>query len=282
MDARQRGRPARAGARPGRRRPRCACCASSTPRATGDLSVPDPYYGGPEGFARRLRDGRCRERRPARAPAHVDAAGTVTRRSWRRSPRRRAPTVVASRRRSRAAASTARCGRDARRRAADLRQAPPRRARRVVPRRGRRASPGWPPPGALRTPAVVAVGEGAGAAVPGAGVDRARARAARRPRRRFGRGLAALHLAGAPAFGGERDNAIGGLPQDNAPCDTWPEFYGRAPARRRWPAQAVDDGGLPRGVHGAHRAALRAVCPSCAGPPSLPRACTATSGAATR
>lgn len=42
---------------------------------------------------------------------------------------------------------------------------------------------------------------------------------------RLGRGLAALHRAGPPAFGLEHDNFIGRLPQDNTPTKTWPEFY---------------------------------------------------------
>ena len=42
---------------------------------------------------------------------------------------------------------------------------------------------------------------------------------------RFGRELAALHAAGAAAFGGERDGWIGSLPLDNAPGDTWPAWY---------------------------------------------------------
>jgi fructosamine-3-kinase len=42
---------------------------------------------------------------------------------------------------------------------------------------------------------------------------------------RLGRGLAALHRAGAASFGLERDNFIGRLPQRNAPCDDWATFY---------------------------------------------------------
>lgn len=89
--------------------------------------------------------------------------------------------------------------------------------------------------GALRTPAVVALGEhpgprflalewierGAG----GPAADEA-----------FGRGLAALHRAAPRAFGLEADNSIGGLPQPNGPCEDWPAFYGRrrlAPMARR-------------------------------------------------
>ena len=43
---------------------------------------------------------------------------------------------------------------------------------------------------------------------------------------RLGRGLAALHRAGAPCFGLERDNFIGLLPQDNRSLPTWAAFYG--------------------------------------------------------
>ena len=81
---------------------------------------------------------------------------------------------------------------------------------------------------ALRTPAVVAVGddprsrflaldwiEGA-TPVDAAGADAAE---------RFGRALAALHRHGSPAFGLHEDNLIAGLPQENAPCDTWADFY---------------------------------------------------------
>ena len=79
--------------------------------------------------------------------------------------------------------------------------------------------------GGLRLPAVAAVGEEDGARFlalewiergrPGDGYDE-----------RLGRGLAALHAAGAPAFGLERDNWIGSLPQRNAPAPTWAAFYG--------------------------------------------------------
>ncbi len=41
----------------------------------------------------------------------------------------------------------------------------------------------------------------------------------------LGRGLAALHRFGAPSFGLDHDNFIGRLPQDNTPCDSWPELY---------------------------------------------------------
>lgn len=41
----------------------------------------------------------------------------------------------------------------------------------------------------------------------------------------LGRGLAALHRAGAPSFGLDHDNFIGRLPQANQPLPTWAEFY---------------------------------------------------------
>jgi fructosamine-3-kinase len=57
----------------------------------------------------------------------------------------------------------------------------------------------------------------------------------------LGRGLAALHRAGAPDFGLEHDNFIGWLPQENAPAATWTEFYR---TRRLEPQlrRAVDEG----------------------------------------
>jgi fructosamine-3-kinase len=42
---------------------------------------------------------------------------------------------------------------------------------------------------------------------------------------RFGRGLAATHRAGAPAFGAGRDGYIGTLPLPNRTAPTWPEFF---------------------------------------------------------
>jgi fructosamine-3-kinase len=41
----------------------------------------------------------------------------------------------------------------------------------------------------------------------------------------LGRGLAALHRAGAQGFGLDHDNFIGRLPQANRPLPTWAEFY---------------------------------------------------------
>jgi fructosamine-3-kinase len=42
---------------------------------------------------------------------------------------------------------------------------------------------------------------------------------------KLGRGLAALHRAGAPSFGFERDNYVGSLPQSNRSHPTWVAFY---------------------------------------------------------
>jgi len=41
----------------------------------------------------------------------------------------------------------------------------------------------------------------------------------------LGRGLAALHRAGAPGFGGGADVVLGPLTLPNAPAASWPEFY---------------------------------------------------------
>ena len=41
----------------------------------------------------------------------------------------------------------------------------------------------------------------------------------------LGRGLAALHAAGAPSHGHARDNFIATIPQANAPAATWPAFW---------------------------------------------------------
>ena len=60
----------------------------------------------------------------------------------------------------------------------------------------------------------------------------------------LGRGLAALHRAGAPGFGLDHDNFIGSLPQENTPCPTWAGFYAE---RRLLPQlrRAVDQGRAP-------------------------------------
>ncbi len=121
--------------------------------------------------------------------------------------------------------------------------------------------------GALRTPGVVAVGDARPPRFlalewiprgrPGPGHDAA-----------LGRGLARLHRAGAPAFGLDRDNFIGSLPQPNASAPSWPDFYGE---RRLQPMAraAVDAGALPAGfLDGLDR--LRARLPGLCGPPEPP------------
>lgn len=64
----------------------------------------------------------------------------------------------------------------------------------------------------------------------------------------LGRGLAALHAAGAPCFGGEADVVLGPLTLPNAPLAGWPEFYATrrlepvarmAAARGALPAEAL-------------------------------------------
>jgi fructosamine-3-kinase len=63
----------------------------------------------------------------------------------------------------------------------------------------------------------------------------------------LGRGLAALHAAGAPAFGGEHDLVLGPLALPNAPVAGWPEFYA---TQRLEPVAriAADRGALPAGA----------------------------------
>jgi fructosamine-3-kinase len=86
---------------------------------------------------------------------------------------------------------------------------------------------------------------------------------------RLGRCLAALHRAGAPGFGADRDGFIGPLPQRNTPgADGWPEFWLThrvAPFAR----QAVDAGTLDRRAAGLVDR-LAAGLPERAGPPEPP------------
>lgn len=127
---------------------------------------------------------------------------------------------------------------------------------------------------ALRTPVVLGVGDEPGARflalgwiAPG-GVGDTRSGDGGSPAERFGRGLARLHRAGAPCVGLDRDNLIGPLPQPNAPCDTWAEFYG---ARRILPMarRAIDAGRLDAAL--APRIdALVARLPDLCGPPEQP------------
>ncbi len=85
---------------------------------------------------------------------------------------------------------------------------------------------------------------------------------------RLGRELAALHRAGAAAFGHEHDNYVGLVPQDNRALDTWPEFYA---TRRIEPLirRAVDGGRLPVAATDLC-ARLCARLPDRCGPPEPP------------
>jgi len=78
---------------------------------------------------------------------------------------------------------------------------------------------------ALRVPAVLAA-SGANESTPFLALELLRP-APRAPNfdERLGRGLAALHRHGAPAFGLDHDNYIGRLPQKNTLALTWTEFY---------------------------------------------------------
>ena len=81
-------------------------------------------------------------------------------------------------------------------------------------------------PGAVAVPEVLGVGDGDDGAprflalewIEAGALDAAGADA-------LGRDLAALHAAGAPAFGGEDDMRIGDLVLPNEPLDAWPAFY---------------------------------------------------------
>jgi fructosamine-3-kinase len=102
--------------------------------------------------------------------------------------------------------------------------------------------------GALRVPEVLAVGEGEGPAflvlewlepAPPIGDFDVQ----------LGRGLAALHRAGASQYGADRDNFIGTLPQDNRSARTWPRFYAErriAPLLRRTRDAGLVSGALLR------------------------------------
>jgi len=86
---------------------------------------------------------------------------------------------------------------------------------------------------------------------------------------RLGRGLAGVHAAGAPAFGGPRDRlALGPLELPNQAADGWPAFYAQRrlrPLTRR----AIDRGALdPAAARLVDRLADR--LPELAGPPEPP------------
>jgi fructosamine-3-kinase len=84
----------------------------------------------------------------------------------------------------------------------------------------------------------------------------------------LGRGLAALHRAGAARFGHDEDNFLATLEQDNTPSDDWPSFYAErrlAPLVRR----AIDAGHAPP-AWAADLERLAARMPDLAGPPEPP------------
>lgn len=84
----------------------------------------------------------------------------------------------------------------------------------------------------------------------------------------LGRGLAGLHLAGAPTFGREDRRTTGSRRLPNDPCDTWHEFLAE---RRLLPLAdlAAATGALdPTDVEGLRRIASR--CDALVGPPEPP------------
>jgi fructosamine-3-kinase len=84
----------------------------------------------------------------------------------------------------------------------------------------------------------------------------------------FGRGLAALHRAGADRFGAGWPGYIGSLPLDNTPATDWPEFYA---TRRLLPylRAAADRGALSPAQRRQTERALGRVAET-AGPPEPP------------
>lgn len=85
---------------------------------------------------------------------------------------------------------------------------------------------------------------------------------------RLGRGLAALHRSGAPAFGWDRAGYIGALPLDNTSADAWPEWWVER-RLRPYARLGVERGGCDRAVlHRLDR--LAAVIDDRAGPPEPP------------
>ncbi|MBJ7519162.1 MAG: fructosamine kinase family protein [Solirubrobacteraceae bacterium] len=116
-------------------------------------------------------------------------------------------------------------------------------------------------PGALRVPEVVAVGETFLALAwvePGGAHDA----------EELGRGLALVHGAGAPGFGGPQPMRLGPVVLPDEPLSSWPAFYAE---RRLMPlVGAARDGGA---LDVAGAAAVEAVCArmnDLAGPPETP------------
>jgi fructosamine-3-kinase len=96
--------------------------------------------------------------------------------------------------------------------------------------------------GALPVPEVLAVSDDAPAHLVLEWIDRGAPKPSTEAD--LGRGLAALHLSGAPRFGREDRRTTGSRALPNEPCDTWAEFYA---ANRLLPLArlARDAGALP-------------------------------------
>lgn len=97
--------------------------------------------------------------------------------------------------------------------------------------------------GALRIPQVIAASEAGEALLVLEWIEQASPRGDHDEQ--LGRGLALLHGRGAEAFGFERDNFIGPLPQSNRNHTSWPAFY--RDERLEPLARSARD--LPREVH---------------------------------
>ncbi|MGI8684181.1 MAG: fructosamine kinase family protein [Acidimicrobiales bacterium] len=123
-------------------------------------------------------------------------------------------------------------------------------------------------PGGLAVPEVLAVADEPGAPrfLALAWVEAGRRTAS--TDEELGRGLAAVHAAGAPAHGGAHDLVVGPLTLPNEPCDDWPSFY---VTRRLDPLarMAAERGALPPEAL-ARLDALAARMPELAGPAEPP------------
>jgi fructosamine-3-kinase len=94
---------------------------------------------------------------------------------------------------------------------------------------------------AVAVPAVLAVRDESPNLLVLGWIEEARGAGSPAGERRFGRQLAALHRAGAPAFGREDRRTTGSRGLPNEPCATWAEFYG---SQRLLPLARLADGVL--------------------------------------
>ena len=85
---------------------------------------------------------------------------------------------------------------------------------------------------------------------------------------RFGRSLARLHGAGAPAFGAAWQGFVGPLAMDNTPADGWPGFFAEQRVRP-YLRSAIDRGGIGAGDAQAVEAVLDRI-EELGGPPEPP------------